>query len=146
MPAPISRSADGTNRFRPTWPCSRSSVPEGRRARPRCAGSLDEALANLRGRAWPVPILRYFRGDLDEAALLRAAAGDRHQTEAHAFLGLDRLQAGDRTAACPTCPGYANTAPGFDRDRRGPRGARDGSRRVLRAANFSSALHSHRCG
>ena len=60
---------------------------------------LEEALANLNGRAWPVPVLRYFRGDLSEAALVRAATGLRQQTEVHAFLGLDRLQAGDRTAA-----------------------------------------------
>jgi tetratricopeptide (TPR) repeat protein len=60
---------------------------------------LDEALASLNARAWPVPILRYFRGDLSEAALVQAANGLRQQTEVHAFLGLDRLQAGDRTAA-----------------------------------------------
>ena len=60
---------------------------------------LDEALVNLNGRSWPVPILRYFRGDLEQATLLRDADGARQQTEAHAFLGLDRLQAGDRTAA-----------------------------------------------
>ncbi len=74
----------------------------GARGTPREAQArrlVDEALANLRGRTWPVPILRYFRGDLDEAGLLRAAGGDKFQTEAHAFLGLDRLQAGDRTAA-----------------------------------------------
>jgi tetratricopeptide (TPR) repeat protein len=60
---------------------------------------LDEALASLNARAWPVPILHYFRGDLSEAGLVQAANGLRQQTEVHAFLGLDRLQAGDRTAA-----------------------------------------------
>ena len=60
---------------------------------------LDEGLSNIHARTWPVPILHYFRGDLDETTLLRTADGDRHQIEAHAFLGLDRLQAGDRTAA-----------------------------------------------
>ena len=62
---------------------------------------LDEAIANLNGRAWPVPILRYFRGELTEAALLQTATGLRQQTEVHAFVGLDRLQAGDRTGALP---------------------------------------------
>ena len=74
----------------------------GARGTPREAAArqlLDEALANLQGRTWPVPILHYFRGDIDEAALLRAADGEKHQTEAHAFLGLDRLQARDRPAA-----------------------------------------------
>jgi lipoprotein NlpI len=62
---------------------------------------LDEALAHLRPQAWPAPILNYFRGDLTEDALLRAAIGDRQQTEAHAFVGLDRFRAGDRAAALP---------------------------------------------
>jgi tetratricopeptide (TPR) repeat protein len=60
---------------------------------------LDEALANLSRRAWPVPVLRYFRGELTETALLHAAVTERQQTEAHAFVGLDRLQAGDRAVA-----------------------------------------------
>jgi tetratricopeptide (TPR) repeat protein len=60
---------------------------------------LDEALAKLKGKAWPIPVLRYFRGDLSEAALIEVASGIRQQTELHAFLGLDRLQAGDRAAA-----------------------------------------------
>jgi tetratricopeptide (TPR) repeat protein len=60
---------------------------------------LDEAVANLPRQAWPLPILRYFQGELTEAALLQAAAGIRQQTEAHAFLGLHRLQAGSRPAS-----------------------------------------------
>ena len=62
---------------------------------------LDEALAHLPHRAWPTPILSYFRGELTEAALLQAAVGARQQTEAHAFVGLDRFQAGNRAAALP---------------------------------------------
>ena len=76
----------------------------GARGTPREAEArrlLDEAMVNRPRRAWPVPILHYFRGDLDEAALLRAAEGSRQQAEAHAFIGLDRLQAGDRTSALP---------------------------------------------
>jgi tetratricopeptide (TPR) repeat protein len=62
---------------------------------------LDEALAQLPHRAWPAPILNYFRSELTEASLLQAAVGARQQTEAHAFVGLDRFQAGDHAAALP---------------------------------------------
>jgi tetratricopeptide (TPR) repeat protein len=60
---------------------------------------LDEGLANLSPRAWPVPILRYLRGQMTETTLLDAASDDRTRAEAHAFLGLERLRAGDRTTA-----------------------------------------------
>ena len=40
---------------------------------------IDEALANLAPRAWPMPVLRYLKGDLTEPALLDAAAGDRQK-------------------------------------------------------------------
>jgi tetratricopeptide (TPR) repeat protein len=60
---------------------------------------LDEALANTQGRSWPVPILRYLKGGLSAADLLRGAVTMRQQAEAHTFLGLDRLQAGDAAAA-----------------------------------------------
>jgi tetratricopeptide (TPR) repeat protein len=60
---------------------------------------LDEALANNPRGAWPAPLLRYFQGRLTESELLRSAAGTRQQIEVHAFLGLERLRAGDRAAA-----------------------------------------------
>jgi hypothetical protein len=60
---------------------------------------VEEALANLSPRLWPVPILQYLRGRLTETALLETAASTRQQAEAHTFIGLDRLQAGDRAAA-----------------------------------------------
>ena len=96
----------------------------GARGTPRQAEArrlLDEALTNLNGQSWPVPILRYFRGDLDEAALLRSASGLRQQTEAHAFVGFDRLQAGDRDAALPHLTlGSRPRLPGLDRIRHRP--------------------------
>ena len=76
----------------------------GARGTPREAEArrmLDEALANRPRRPWPVPVLHYFRGEIDENALLRSAEGSRQLAEAHAFIGLDRLQAGDRIAARP---------------------------------------------
>jgi tetratricopeptide (TPR) repeat protein len=62
---------------------------------------LDEAIVNRHRRTWPGAILAYFRGEIDEATLLRSADGTRHQAEAHAFIGLDRLTAGDRAVARP---------------------------------------------
>jgi tetratricopeptide (TPR) repeat protein len=62
-------------------------------------GVVDEALANLSPRTWPVPVLRYLRGQLTETALLQSSVGARQQAEAHAFLGLDRLRSGDRASA-----------------------------------------------
>lgn len=60
---------------------------------------LDEAIVNSPRRAWPVPVLHYLRGDIDEPGLFRAAGSLRQQAEAHAFVGLLRLQAGDRDGA-----------------------------------------------
>jgi tetratricopeptide (TPR) repeat protein len=59
---------------------------------------LDEALVNLAPRVWPMPILRYLHGDLNEDALFHAALSDRQQAEAHAFVGLDQCRAGDQQA------------------------------------------------
>jgi tetratricopeptide (TPR) repeat protein len=76
----------------------------GSRGTPREADArrlLDEAVVNQHRRTWPGPILYYFRGEIHEASLLRSAAGARQQAEAHAFIGLDRLTAGDRAAALP---------------------------------------------
>ena len=50
----------------------------GARGTPREAEArrlLDEAVVNSPRRTWPIPVLRYLRGDLDEAALFRAAGG-----------------------------------------------------------------------
>ncbi len=60
---------------------------------------LDDALANMSPRLWPVPVLRYLRGQITETALLQAAVSARQQAEAHAFLGFDRLRSGDRAGA-----------------------------------------------
>ncbi|HEX3450514.1 MAG TPA: tetratricopeptide repeat protein, partial [Isosphaeraceae bacterium] len=60
---------------------------------------LDEAVANLSPRLWPVPVLRYLQGELTEPALLDLAVSTRQQAEAHTFIGLDRLRSGDRAGA-----------------------------------------------
>jgi tetratricopeptide (TPR) repeat protein len=76
----------------------------GARGTPREAEArrlLDEAIANRPRRSWPGPVLNYFRREIDESTLLRSAGGSRQIAEAHAFVGLDRLQAGDRAGARP---------------------------------------------
>jgi tetratricopeptide (TPR) repeat protein len=60
---------------------------------------LDEAIASASPAAWPAPLLRYFKGHVSEEGLFVAASGVRQQIEAHTFVGLDRLRAGDRQAA-----------------------------------------------
>ena len=60
---------------------------------------LDEAVANISPRLWPVPVLRYLQGELTETALLGLAGSTRQQAEARTFIGLDRLRSGDRAGA-----------------------------------------------
>jgi tetratricopeptide (TPR) repeat protein/DNA-directed RNA polymerase subunit RPC12/RpoP len=48
---------------------------------------LDEAIRNGT-KTWPQPILKYLRGDVAEADLLRAAADNDQRTEAHAYVGV----------------------------------------------------------
>ena len=57
--------------------------------------ALDDSIGHLAPRSWPTPVLRYLRGDTNETTLLKEAVGPRQQSEAHAFLGIDRLQHGD---------------------------------------------------
>jgi tetratricopeptide (TPR) repeat protein len=60
---------------------------------------LADSLGNLPPRAWPVPVLRYLKGEITAGALLEAAANEKQQVDARAFLGVDRLRAGDVQAA-----------------------------------------------
>jgi tetratricopeptide (TPR) repeat protein len=62
-------------------------------------GFLAEAIANTPPRTWPAPVLRHLRGTTTVEALLDAAIDDSQKTEAHAFVGVDRLFAGDQAAA-----------------------------------------------
>src|SRR5581483_8235500 len=52
----------------------------GARGTPREAEArrlLDEAVVNRPRRSWPEPVLHYFRGEMDQDALLRSAGGSR---------------------------------------------------------------------
>ncbi len=60
---------------------------------------LDESRINLPRRAWPAPVLRYFKGDVTSSTLFEAAASEKEKTEARAFTGVERLLSGDTKAA-----------------------------------------------
>ena len=50
---------------------------------------LDEAAARCDTTAWPYPVIRYFQGELDQAAMLAAASDNDKMTVARFYLGLD---------------------------------------------------------
>ena len=50
---------------------------------------LDEAAAKCDTAAWPYPVIRYLRGEIDQNALLAAATDTDKMTEARCYLGLD---------------------------------------------------------
>ncbi len=56
---------------------------------------LNEAAAHADHEEWPYPIISYLRGELSEASLLaKAGENNDHRTEAHGFLGYERLLKG----------------------------------------------------
>ena len=63
---------------------------------------LDEAARKCNTEAWPYPIIQYLRRELDEPALLAAAAGERDKlTDVRTYLGLDYALAGRPEDAIP---------------------------------------------
>jgi tetratricopeptide (TPR) repeat protein len=60
---------------------------------------LDEAAARCDTSAWPYPVVKYLRGEIDEAGLLAAAIDTDKMTVARCFLGLDALEKGRREVA-----------------------------------------------
>ena len=60
---------------------------------------LDEAIANTAPGTWPLPVLKYLRHDLNTEALLKSAAGETQETEAHTVVALEMLHRGDRKQA-----------------------------------------------
>src|SRR5271157_1756845 len=50
---------------------------------------LDDAAARCDTTAWPYPVIRYLRGELDQTALLSAASDNDKMTVARFYLGLD---------------------------------------------------------
>ncbi len=60
---------------------------------------LDEAVVKCDPSAWPYPIIRHLRGELDEAGLLAAAADGGQRAEARCYLGLEAVENGQSDAA-----------------------------------------------
>jgi tetratricopeptide (TPR) repeat protein len=60
---------------------------------------LDDAAAKCDTAAWPYPVIRYLRGEIDQNALLAAASDTDKMTEARCYLGLDLALKGQATAA-----------------------------------------------
>ena len=50
---------------------------------------LDDAAARCDTTAWPYPVIRYLRGELDQTAMLAAASDNDKMTVARFYLGLD---------------------------------------------------------
>ncbi len=71
-----------------------------RAGRPDQARSLlDEAAGKCDPTAWPYPILKHLRGELDEDKLLAAAEDDDKRIEARCYLGLEAVEDGRAGAA-----------------------------------------------
>ncbi len=60
---------------------------------------LENAPAKLKVDAWPYPIVKLLRGEIDESALLAAAIDDDKRTDARCFLGLNELLKGHNDQA-----------------------------------------------
>ena len=62
-------------------------------------GFLDDAAAKCDTSAWPYPVIRYLRGEIDPKALLAAATDTDKMTEARCYLGLDLTLKGQNAEA-----------------------------------------------
>ena len=60
---------------------------------------LERTRGTLNVEAWPYPVVKLFRGEIDEQALLAAADDDDKRTDARCFLGLDHAIKGHEEKA-----------------------------------------------
>ncbi len=60
---------------------------------------LDDAAAKCDTAAWPYPVIRYLRGEIDQNALLAAATDTDKMTVARCYLGLDLAKKGKTAEA-----------------------------------------------
>ena len=60
---------------------------------------LDDAAVRCDTSAWPYPIVKYLRGELDEAKLLADADNNDKAIKARCYVGLDLVQKGQNQAA-----------------------------------------------
>ena len=82
-----------------TRSCWATSPPGATASRTRPGACLDEAAAKCDASAWPYPIIKHLRGELDEAGLLAAAVDDGQRAEARCYLGLEAVENGQSDAA-----------------------------------------------
>ena len=76
--------------------------------------TLAEALTSLAPDTWPVPVIRFLNGDLDEAALLALATDPDQVTLARYYLGVHHWLKGDLDRARELLGAVANTGdPAF---------------------------------
>lgn len=68
----------------------------------------DAALLGNRS-TWPYPVVKYLRGEIDEAKVLAAANDDGKMTEARCYLGLKLIQEKQEAAALCTSAGSRST-------------------------------------
>ena len=81
---------------------------------------LDDAAARCDRSAWPYPIVKYLRGEIDEPKLLAAANDNNKMTEARCLLGLEVLEKGKKDAARRSSAGSRNTVTRHSRSTRLP--------------------------
>lgn len=62
---------------------------------------LDEAVTQCDTTAWPYPLVRYLRREINAKTLLATVTGTDKQTEALTYLGLDFARSGQRQYALP---------------------------------------------
>ena len=60
---------------------------------------VDDAAARCDTSAWPYPVVKYLRGEIDEAKLLATATDVEKMTEARCYLGLKLIQQKQKEAA-----------------------------------------------
>ena len=70
-------------------PCSWAASAQGTGRNDEAKKSLDEAAARCDADAWPYPVIKYLRGEIDVSKLLAAATDNDKMTEAPCYLGLD---------------------------------------------------------
>ena len=70
---------------------------------------LDDAAARCDTTAWPYPVIRYLRGELDQTAELAAASDNDEMTVARFYLGLDLRSKGGTRRPGSTTAGSRNT-------------------------------------
>ena len=81
---------------------------------------LEDAATRCDTSAWPYPIVKYLRGEIDEPKLLAAATDKDKMTEVRCYLGLEVLKKAKRTRPGRISAGSRNTVTRHSRSTRLP--------------------------